>query len=98
MKQKRTEVECQRMWLNYVHPKINKARFSREEDEDLREIVNRFASDRFKFLYFIENILSWCRNKGLDWVRIAQELGTNRTAFQCIQRYQTKLNPTSTVK
>ena len=56
MKQKRTEVECQRMWLNYVHPNINKARFSREEDEDLREIVNRFASDTFKIFEILLKI------------------------------------------
>lgn len=39
-------------------------------------------------------IRSTTRNKSFtDWLDIAVSLGTNRTAFECLARYQRSLNP-----
>ncbi|XP_061672683.1 snRNA-activating protein complex subunit 4 [Syngnathoides biaculeatus] len=55
-------------WQNFLHPAINKNRWSAEEVQKLKEVS--------------------ARNQETDWDRIAQELGTGRTAFMCLQTFQ----------
>ncbi|XP_058492660.1 snRNA-activating protein complex subunit 4 isoform X2 [Solea solea] len=55
-------------WQNFLHPSINKARWSQEEVQQLREISSRHGEK--------------------DWKTIAEELGTGRTAFMCLQTFQ----------
>ncbi|KAJ7308472.1 hypothetical protein JRQ81_009023 [Phrynocephalus forsythii] len=64
----RSAKELRRFWQNAEHPSINKAEWSEEEIEKLKEIATR-------------------RNN-VGWEAIAEELGTQRTAFQCLQMFQ----------
>ncbi|ESO05314.1 hypothetical protein HELRODRAFT_191441 [Helobdella robusta] len=38
------------------------------------------------------------QNKLRNWKRVSDQLGTNRTAFMCLQRYQSKFNPVFQIK
>ncbi|KAK2838235.1 hypothetical protein Q5P01_015447 [Channa striata] len=60
--------DIQRFWQNYLHPSINKARWSPEEVQKLKEVSRKYEERR--------------------WEDIAQELGTGRTAFMCLQTFQ----------
>lgn len=41
-----------------------------------------------------KRLLLILQNRGIyNWINIAVELGTNRTPFQCLVRYQRSLNP-----
>ncbi|XP_077436776.1 snRNA-activating protein complex subunit 4 isoform X2 [Vanacampus margaritifer] len=55
-------------WQNFLHPAINKSRWSADEVQRLKEISSR--------------------NQETNWDLIAQELGTGRTAFMCLQTFQ----------
>ncbi|XP_077393400.1 snRNA-activating protein complex subunit 4 isoform X2 [Festucalex cinctus] len=55
-------------WQNFLHPAVNKSRWSAEEVQRLKEISSR--------------------NQETNWDVIAQELGTGRTAFMCLQTFQ----------
>ncbi|XP_071328505.1 snRNA-activating protein complex subunit 4 isoform X3 [Trachinotus anak] len=55
-------------WQNFLHPSINKTKWSQEEVQQLKEVSRRHGE----------------RN----WESIAQELGTGRTAFMCLQTFQ----------
>ncbi|XP_067376704.1 snRNA-activating protein complex subunit 4 isoform X1 [Channa argus] len=60
--------DIQRFWQNYLHPSINKTRWSPEEVQQLKEVSRKFEERH--------------------WEDIAQELGTGRTAFMCLQTFQ----------
>ncbi|PNF16217.1 hypothetical protein B7P43_G15504 [Cryptotermes secundus] len=64
--------ECRAMWFNYLHPGIRKAKWTKDEDDMLKELVVKY--------------------KNQNWDGIAQELGTQRSAYQCMFQYQTRLN------
>lgn len=64
--------DCELYWNNFLHPKINKNAWSKEEDRRLEELVKEHGMH--------------------DWDRVAEELGTDRLAWQCCQRYQSELN------
>uniref|UniRef100_A0A668SSN9 Small nuclear RNA activating complex, polypeptide 4 n=1 Tax=Oreochromis aureus TaxID=47969 RepID=A0A668SSN9_OREAU len=60
------DIRC--FWQNFLHPSINKTRWSQEEVQQLKEISRK--------------------HKERHWEIIAQELGTGRTAFMCLQMFQ----------
>ncbi|XP_055080340.1 snRNA-activating protein complex subunit 4 [Periophthalmus magnuspinnatus] len=60
------DLQC--FWQNFLHPVINKKRWSDEEISKLKELS--------------------LKNQERDWTRTSEELGTNRTAFMCLQTYQ----------
>uniref|UniRef100_A0A4W6FJS6 Small nuclear RNA activating complex, polypeptide 4 n=1 Tax=Lates calcarifer TaxID=8187 RepID=A0A4W6FJS6_LATCA len=60
------DIRC--FWQNFLHPSINKSRWSQEEVQQLREVSQR--------------------HKERHWETIAEELGTGRTAFMCLQTFQ----------
>ena len=74
-----TPNNCRLMWLNNLHPSINRGRWTKPEDRHLKALVD--MPD--------ENGLLRPRK---DWDKIAMLLSTNRTAFLCFHRYQMKHN------
>jgi hypothetical protein len=64
--------ECRAMWHNYLHPMIRKSKWTKDEDDKLKELVIKYENQ--------------------NWDAIAQELGTQRSAYQCMFQYQTRLN------
>uniref|UniRef100_A0AAX7VLD4 Small nuclear RNA activating complex, polypeptide 4 n=1 Tax=Astatotilapia calliptera TaxID=8154 RepID=A0AAX7VLD4_ASTCA len=60
------DIRC--FWQNFLHPSINKTRWSQEEVQQLKEISRK--------------------HEERHWEIIAQELGTGRTAFMCLQMFQ----------
>uniref|UniRef100_A0A3Q1INW1 Small nuclear RNA activating complex, polypeptide 4 n=1 Tax=Anabas testudineus TaxID=64144 RepID=A0A3Q1INW1_ANATE len=60
--------DIRRFWQNFLHPSINKTRWSQEEVQQLEEVSRRHGERH--------------------WEIIAQELGTGRTAFMCLQMFQ----------
>ncbi|KDR18290.1 snRNA-activating protein complex subunit 4 [Zootermopsis nevadensis] len=64
--------ECRAMWHNYLHPMIRKSKWTKDEDDKLKELVVKYENQ--------------------NWDAIAQELGTQRSAYQCMFQYQTRLN------
>jgi len=64
--------ECRAMWHNYLHPMIRKTKWTKDEDNKLKELVVKYEDQ--------------------NWDAIAQELGTQRSAYQCMLQYQTRLN------
>nr|XP_005987488.2 PREDICTED: snRNA-activating protein complex subunit 4 [Latimeria chalumnae] len=65
---RRRPEEIRKFWQNSEHPGINKAPWSDQEVETLKELASK--------------------HNHVDWETIARELGTNRTAFMCLQKYQ----------
>ncbi|KAK1126155.1 hypothetical protein K0M31_004794 [Melipona bicolor] len=61
--------DCCVMWNVYLHPDINRKRWTKSEDINLRKIAKKYQYQ--------------------DWDKIARELNTNRTAYQCLIRYNT---------
>ena len=43
MKRKRSDVDCQRTWQHVVHPKINRGKFTKAEDERLLAIIRKYV-------------------------------------------------------
>ena len=70
---------CRLMWLNQLHPTINRGRWTREEDKRIKELINEPDEDGLL-------------RPRKDWDKIATRLGTNRTAFLCFHRFQMKHN------
>jgi hypothetical protein len=64
--------ECRAMWHNYLHPMIRKSKWTKDEDDRLKELVIKYENQ--------------------NWDAIAEELGTQRSAYQCMFQYQTRLN------
>ncbi|KAM7415453.1 hypothetical protein PAMA_017794 [Pampus argenteus] len=60
------DIRC--FWQNFLHPSVNKSRWSQEEVQQLKEISRR--------------------HEERHWESIAQQLGTGRTAFMCLQTFQ----------
>ncbi|KAM3836038.1 snRNA-activating protein complex subunit 4, partial [Diretmus argenteus] len=60
--------DLRNFWQNFLHPSINKSRWSEEEVQHLKEISTR--------------------HEERNWEAIAEELGTGRTAFMCLQMFQ----------
>ncbi|KAF3427539.1 hypothetical protein E2986_06413 [Frieseomelitta varia] len=61
--------DCCVMWNVFLHPDINRKRWTKSEDINLRKIAKKHQYQ--------------------DWDKIAKELNTNRTAYQCLIRYNT---------
>jgi hypothetical protein len=64
--------ECRAMWHNYLHHMIRKSKWTKDEDDKLKELVIKYENQ--------------------NWDAIAQELGTQHSAYQCMFQYQTRLN------
>ncbi|XP_040927933.2 snRNA-activating protein complex subunit 4 isoform X2 [Betta splendens] len=60
--------DIRRFWQNFLHPSVNKTRWSQQEVQQLK-VISRRHGER-------------------HWETIAQELGTARTAFMCLQTFQ----------
>ncbi|XP_067002331.2 snRNA-activating protein complex subunit 4 [Anabrus simplex] len=67
-----TPEECRSIWFNYLHPSVNRKRWTKCEDEKLRKIAKLFGYQ--------------------EWEKIAKELGTGRSGYQCLCHYQMRLN------
>ncbi|KAK9305117.1 hypothetical protein QLX08_003792 [Tetragonisca angustula] len=65
--------DCCVMWNVFLRPDINRKRWTKSEDINLRKIVKKHQYQ--------------------DWDKIAKELNTNRTAYQCLIRYNTTKKP-----
>ena len=66
-------MSCQLMWQNMLHFSINRQSWKSEENKKLFQIIKEESA----------------RNRGRpDWDKVATELGSQRTGFQCLMRYK----------
>jgi hypothetical protein len=72
-----SEKSCRLMWKNVVHPSLNHQKWSRQEDDVLKESVEQLL------LY---------RNGFVDWEYVAAEVGNRRSALHCFMRFQQRHN------
>ncbi|KDR83378.1 hypothetical protein GALMADRAFT_205382 [Galerina marginata CBS 339.88] len=63
----RTATECRVVWVGDRHPRINHAEWSKSEVSKLNSIVSEPLKEK----------------KPVDWVNVAETLGTNRTPLDC---------------
>uniref|UniRef100_A0A8H8CLM0 Uncharacterized protein n=1 Tax=Psilocybe cubensis TaxID=181762 RepID=A0A8H8CLM0_PSICU len=66
---KRTPTECRITWIGDRHPRINHAEWTSAEVGNLNAIVSEYVKLK----------------KPLDWVKVAETLGTNRTPIDCMR-------------
>lgn len=71
-------LDCQKAWDHFVNPNISTGTWTQKEKTRLKELVEAEGSDS---------------PAQADWVKVAEELGTGRTAFQCLSVYQRNFNP-----
>ncbi|XP_066591049.1 uncharacterized protein Pbp95 [Prorops nasuta] len=69
---KHSPEECRVLWNIYLHPDINKSKWSDGEDNKLNKIAKKHNFQ--------------------DWDKIAKQLNTNRSGYQCFVRYNTNRN------
>ncbi|KAG5646435.1 hypothetical protein DXG03_003485 [Asterophora parasitica] len=68
---KRTADQCRIRWLGDRHPRINHSNWSGSELDNLKALVSSQAE----------------ANDGkVDWVKVSEALGTNRTPIDCMRR------------
>ncbi|KAF9563717.1 hypothetical protein CPC08DRAFT_632473 [Agrocybe pediades] len=66
---KRTPTECKIAWIGYRHPRINHADWTASEISELNSIIQEYTKEKL----------------AIDWVKVAERLGTNRTAIDCLR-------------
>ncbi|KAF8974614.1 hypothetical protein BDZ97DRAFT_38184 [Flammula alnicola] len=66
---KRTATDCQITWIADKHPTVNHAEWSADEIDRLNSLVSEYTREK----------------KTIDWVTIAQKLGTNRIPIDCMR-------------
>ncbi|KAF9485406.1 hypothetical protein BDN70DRAFT_639030 [Pholiota conissans] len=66
---KRTAIDCQIVWKADKHPAVNHAGWSEDELNKLNLLVSQYTKE----------------NTTLDWLKIAEKLGTSRVPIDCMR-------------
>ncbi|KIM45842.1 hypothetical protein M413DRAFT_440894 [Hebeloma cylindrosporum] len=66
---KRNATECRVVWVSDRHPRINHGEWTTSELEKLNSITSGYGQANMK----------------VDWVQVAESLGTNRTPIDCMR-------------
>ncbi|KAB5593425.1 Myb-like DNA-binding domain containing protein [Ceratobasidium theobromae] len=86
----RSADQCRIMYVSTELPSINHSDWSPEEFEKLKQIVETHNHNSTEPVKNIEGDRERLR---VDWVEIAQELATNRTALQCLRKFVFEPSP-----
>ncbi|CAE6442751.1 unnamed protein product [Rhizoctonia solani] len=82
--QPRNADQCRIMYVSTELPSINHSDWLSEEYETLKQIVETHNQTSSEPVADVERDREKLR---VDWVEIAQELGTNRTTLQCLRKF-----------